>query len=64
MDSAIDVTRGAARGRNENKAEAPLFHGRRRRLARAAIFDGVLENDVALLVDVRLTALPENLLLP
>lgn len=51
MDSAIDVTRGAARGRNENKAEAPLFHGRRRRLARAAIFDGVLENDVALLVD-------------
>lgn len=51
VERRIDVTRGAARGGDENKAEAPLFHGWRRGLARAAILDGVLENDVALLVD-------------
>lgn len=51
VDRGIDVTRGATRGGNENKTETPLFHGRRGGLARAAILDGVLENDVALFVD-------------
>lgn len=51
VERGIDVTSGATRGGDENKAEAPLFHGRRRGLARAAILDGVLKNDVTLLVD-------------
>jgi len=51
VDRGIHVTRGATGGGNENKAETPLFHGRRRGLARAAILDGVLENDVALFVN-------------
>lgn len=45
------MTRGSARRRDENKAETPLFHWRRRRTSSASIFYCILENDIPLLVN-------------
>lgn len=45
------MTRWAARGRDENEANAPLLHGRRHGATGATVLHRILENDVSLLVN-------------
>lgn len=50
FNGAIDLARRPAGGRDQDEPQAPLLR-RRRAVAGAAVLYGVLEDDVALLVD-------------
>jgi len=51
FNGAINLARGPAGGRDQDEPQAALLRGRRAVAGGAAVLHGVLEDDVALLVD-------------